>query len=150
MVGRADLVLAVAVGAVVVVAGVAAVVVAGRDVPQPAVGSPEGVVREYLGSLASGDLSGALEQLEPETTCDLDDLAQAYLPASLRVVLESTEGDDDTAVVTVAITENPDENLLGSGGWTHEERLVLERTDGAWWITGEPWPMFGCTGGGRR
>jgi hypothetical protein len=150
MVGRADLVLAAAVGAVVVVAGVTAVVVAERDVPQPPAGSPQAVVRDYLGSLASGDLTGALEQLEPGSDCGLDDLAQAYLPDSLRVVLESTEGDDEATVVTVAITENPDEDLLGSGGWSHDERILLTRTDGAWWITGEPWPMYACTSGGSR
>lgn len=149
MAGKPEAVLAAAVGVIVAVAGTAAVVAVRRDGAGPDAGTPEAVVAAYLRALASGDLPAALDQLEPSTPCGLDDLARAYVPTSLRAVLAGTTGDDEAVVVTVEITENPDESLMGSGGWSHDERIVLHRVDDAWRITGEPWPVYGCGGGGK-
>ena len=146
---RANVVLGVVVGVMATAAVVAAVVAVQRDAVVLDAGSPEATVQTYVAAIAADDLLTAVDQLAPESDCGIDDLAAAYLPESLEVVLHSTEVDGTEAVVTVKVTDGYGEGPFTGSGYTHAETLVLRQVDGQWLLTGTPWPMYGCQGGAR-
>ena len=137
-------VLAVLVGATAVLAVIAGVVVAHRPTAVIDPAEPAGVVQTYLKAVIAGDYSEAARHLSPRSGCDATDLATAYLPAPVRVVLVRSVVDGDVAVVTVDVTEGSADDLLGSTGYTHTERLTLERAGGSWTILSSPWLLSSC------
>lgn len=139
-----DRALALLVGSVVSLAVVAGVVVANRSVPDVDPGTPEGVVQEFLQHIVDGDYPAAADLLAPSSGCDLSDVSAAYAPESARVVLEDSAVDGDRAVVTVDVTEGSGDDLFGSSGYSHTERITVERDDGAWKIAGSPWLLYSC------
>jgi hypothetical protein len=142
---RADVVLAAAVGVIVVAAAVSAIGASGRTVATFAPDSPAATVQTYLAAVADGDLERAATQLSTAGGCTVRDLNATYLPTSFRAVLEDQSDAGSTAVVTVQVTESG-----GSGpfdeGYSHTERLSLVRQDGAWRLSGTPWPLYTCPG----
>lgn len=138
-------ILALLVGVVVVLAGVAGTVVANRSTPTLDLNTPEGTVQAYLQAVVDGDSATAADLLSPSSDCEASDVASAYAPSSARIVLERTTGDADRAVVTVDITEGSGDGPFGGSGYSHSERLAVEREDGVWKITGAPWPLYSCT-----
>lgn len=136
-------VLGVLVGAVVVLAVVAGVVAANRTTPTLDRGRPEGVVQEYLQAVIAGDFHAAAGLLAPSSGCDASDVAAAAIPESARIVLKHAAVDGDHAVVTVEVTEDSGGDPFGSG-FSHTERITLERDGGAWKITGSPWLLYPC------
>jgi hypothetical protein len=137
-------VLAVFVGAVVVLAVVAGLVVANRTTPALDPHTPEGVVQEYLKAMIAGDYPAAAELLSPSSDCQVSDLAAAYAPGSARVVLDHTAVDGDHAVVTVDVTEDSGDGPFGPSGYSHTERITVQREGGEWKITGSPWLLSSC------
>ena len=137
-------VLAIFVGAVVVLAVVAGVVVAHRTAPVLDQHTPEGVVQAYLKAVIAGDYRDAAGLLSPSSGCGVSDLAAANAPGSARVVLDHTAVDGDHAVVTVDVTEGSGDDPFGSSGASHTERITLQREGGAWKITGSPWLLSSC------
>ena len=145
MSSRPNIVLAALVGAVAILAVVAAVVVANRDAPALDPVSPEGVVQAYLEAVLDGDYDEAFDLVSSTAECDASDVSTAYLPDSIRVVVLETEVDGDEAVVRVDVTEDPGNGLFEGSGWSHAERFSLRRTGGVWQIEASPWLLFGCT-----
>lgn len=137
-------VLAVLVSAVAVLAVIAGVVVAHRPTPTLEPGTPEAVVQEYLTAVLAGDYPAAAATLSTRSGCDARDVAAAYVPNPVRVVLVRSTIDADVAVVTVEVTEGTADDLLGASGYTHTERITLERDAGQWLILGSSWLLFSC------
>jgi hypothetical protein len=144
MATRPDRVLALLVGAIVFLAVVAGVVVANRSAPDVDPGTPEGVVQQYLQAVVDGDYPAAADLLAPSSGCDLSDVSAAYAPGSAQVVLKDTAVDGDRAVVTVDVTEGAGDDLFGSSGYSHTERVTVVRDDGAWKIAGSTWLLYSC------
>jgi hypothetical protein len=142
---KANVVLAAGVGMIAVLAVAAAVISVGRDPVALDPGSPEATVQAYLAAIAEGDHGKALEQLAEDSECGLVDLANAYRPESLEVVLKDTSIDGREAVVVVEITDVYDGGPFDSSGYAHEEVLLLTEVDGSWRLTGDPWPMYVCS-----
>ena len=136
-------VLAIFVGAVVLLAILAGVVVANRATPDLNPGTPEGVVQEYLKAVFAGDYPAAAGLLSPSSGCGASDLAAGYVPASARIVLDHSAVNGDHAVVTVNVTEGTGGGPFDSG-YSHTERITVQREGGAWKITGLPWLLPSC------
>lgn len=143
---RPNAVLAAAVGVIAVVVFLAAVIATTRSPVRLDPASPEAVVQAYLAAVADADLTEAAGLLASNSTCGIDNLATAYLPPSLQAELVSTSTGDDTALVTVSITEGGEVDLFGSSGYSHAERFLLTLETGGWRLTGSPWPMYECDG----
>jgi len=137
-------VLAVFIGAVVLLAVLAGVVVGNRATPDFDPHTPEGVVQEYLKAVIAGNYPVAAELLSPSSGCSASDVAAAYAPGSARIVLDHTAVDGDHAVVTVGVTEGSGDDPFGSSGYSHTERITVARDGGVWKVTGSPWLLPSC------
>lgn len=133
------------VGAVVALAVAAGLVVANRHTPVLDPDTPEGIVQEYLQAVIAGDYPAAAELLSPSSGCDVSDLAAAYAPGSARIVLDRVAVDGDHAVVTVDVTEDSGDGPFGSSGYSHSERITVQREGGTWKIAGSPWLLSSCS-----
>jgi hypothetical protein len=80
----------------------------------------------------------------------VDDLLNTYVPDTMRVVLVDEEITDQTAVVTVAITEGYGDGPFESSGYTHTERFLLGDDGGRWHLLDTPWPLCDCSGAVSR
>ncbi len=138
-------VLAIFVGSVVLLAVLAGVVAANRTAPDLDPKTPEGVVQAYLQAVFDGDYPVAAAQLSPRSGCDVSDVASAYAPQSARVVLDRSVVEGDQAVVTVDVTEGSGDGPFESSGYTHKERITVQRESGVWMITGSPWLLSPCS-----
>lgn len=136
--------LAVFVGAVVLLAVLAGVVVANRATPDLDRATPEGVVQQYLQAVFDGDYPIAAGLLSPSSGCDVSDVAAAYAPASARIVLGHSAVNGDHAVVTVKVTEGSGDGPFQSSGYSRTERITVQREGGVWKITGSPWLLPSC------
>lgn len=132
-------VLALLVGAVLLLAVVAGIVVANRSAPALDPETPEGTLQAFLQALVDEDYGAAADFLSASSACDAADIV--YYPDSSRIVLDRVTVDGDTAVVTVRVTESGGDPFGGSG-WSHTERVTLEREDGDWKVTGSPWLLY--------
>lgn len=139
-------ILAIVVGAVVLLAVVAAVVAATRPAPVFDPSTPEGTVQSYLQTLFEDDEEGAASYLAPETGCDANDLAQADEGNSVRVLLGDIDLDIDTARVEVEIIVTSADGPFGGYEYRVDETFSLRRNGEGWLITGEPWPVYFCEG----
>ena len=137
-------VLAVFVGAVVLLAVLAGVLVANRAAPNLNPDTPEGVVQQYLKAVFAGDYPAAAALLSPSSGCDASDVASGYPPESARIVLDHTAVNGDHAVVTVKVTEGSGGGPFESSGYSHKERITVQREGGVWKITGSPWLLSPC------
>lgn len=141
--GRAGLVLAISVAALVLLAVVAGVLAATRPGPELPAGSPEAVVQDYLQRVRAHDPEGAATLLAPESPCGEDNLRQDQGPTDYRAVLRSTKTDTDGATVRVDLVHGGD-GPFGGDGWTEEQTFDLVRDGERWLITGVPWPLYSC------
>jgi len=137
-------VLAAFVGAVVLLAVIAGVVVANRDTLVPDRATPQGVVQEFLQAMFNGKNEVAAALLSPSTGCSASDLAASYSPGSSRIVLDDITLDGDQAVVTVDVTEGSANGPFESSGYSHKERISVQREGGVWKVTAAPWLLSGC------
>jgi hypothetical protein len=142
--GGPNRVLVVLVGVVVLLAAIAGVVLARRAAPVLDHGTPAGVVQEYLKAVIDGDYPAAAALVSSSSGCGVSDVAAASIPDSVRIVLKHTAVTGDSAVVTVDVTEGTDEGPFGSSGYSHTERITLQRDGGAWTITGSSWLLYPC------
>lgn len=136
--------LAAAVGGVLLLAVLAGVMASRRESPVLDRETPEGVTQEYVQAVIDGDHLRAADLLSPTSGCDLADVSQAYLPDSLRVVLNSVEVDGERAVVTLEVTDRFSDGPFGTSEYSHTERLTLEREGGTWLISGSSWLLPTC------
>lgn len=140
---RATRGLAIAVAVLVLLAVGAGVLAALRPGPQLAAGSPEAAVRDYVSALYERDPATAAAQLDPEGSCDEDDLRDVFLDEQARVVLREAVTEDDTARVRVDLV-HAGGGPLGGGENREPATFDLRRAGDRWVITGEPWPTFSC------
>jgi len=137
-------VLAVFVGAVVLLAVLAGVLVTNRAAPSLRLDTPEGVVQQYLKAVFAGDYPVAAGLLSPSSGCKVSDVAAAYAPQSARIVLDHTAVTGDQAVVTVKVTEGTGNGPFESSGYSHPERITVHREGAVWKITRSPWLVPSC------
>jgi hypothetical protein len=127
-------ILAALVGAVVLLAVLAGVVVANRATPELNRDTPEGVVQSYLKAVFDEDYSKAIGLLSTSTRCDVSDVA-ASAPEPVQIVLDHSAVEGDHAVVTVDVTEGSGDDPFGPSGYSHKERVNVQRDGGVWKIT---------------
>lgn len=139
-------ILAMAVGALIVLAVVAAFVGASRPEPELDPDTPDGVVLAYVRAMLERDPERGAELLAPTLGCTVDDLADAFVPDSARVVRDDVTERGDSATVRLEITEGGGSGPLDSE-FTHTEEFRLARRDGQWLIVEFPWPVYFCERG---
>lgn len=140
---RATRGLVIAVASLVLLAVGAGVFAALRPGPQLAAGSPEARVRDYVAALHERDPATAAEQLDPDGTCDEEDLRGVFLDEQSRVVLRESVTEGDTARVRVDLVHSGG-GPIGGGESREPVTFDLRRAGDRWVITGEPWPTFSC------
>jgi hypothetical protein len=137
-------ILAIVLGAVVVIAVVAVVVATNRAPRTYDRGTPQGVVQAYLEAVVAGDNAGAADHLEPGGTCDVEDLDRTSVPEGLRVALRDTRFDGDRAQVEVDVVTS-DGGPFGGSEYSESHTFRLGKVGQDWRIQGVPWPMYDCT-----
>lgn len=141
-------VLAIAVGVLVLLAVVAGVLSATRSGPDLPAGSPEAAIRDYVRAVQDRDAETAAGFLAPDGSCTSEDVERALGGSPSRVVLRSTSTTGERAVVEIDLVHS--QGPWGSSEYRQEERFDLRRADSGWVITGEPWPMHYCEKAGAR
>ena len=130
-------------GAIALVVALVIVALA-RDPVQLDPSTPEGTVQAYVQAIADKDYETAFELLDPDESegCEPLDLAFFGREEPFTVTLGETDISNATAFVEVTISYGPNPGPFDAGQGGHEELFVLERSDGQWLITNEPWPYF--------
>lgn len=133
----------IALAVVAVVAAVAAVVANSRQVTlEP--GTPEATVQGYLTAVIDGDVVAAAVFLDPSGKCDGDDLDRFQMGnvAEARLVDSQITGE----IAKVSVDLEMGSNGLFNDVWKDRQTFQLKKSNGAWVITGTPWPMYDCAG----
>ncbi|MFK5634131.1 MULTISPECIES: hypothetical protein [unclassified Ornithinimicrobium] len=139
---RANKVLAIAVGALLLLAVVAALVSVRRPAVQFDAGTPEATVQSYVQDILDGDLQGAASLLDPEGGCTVDDLERGEFQEPARVVVTNSSAQDETARVMVDLVYG--EGPFAGQEYASNETFRLVRADSGWLIAGQPWPAYFC------
>jgi hypothetical protein len=136
-------VLAIVVGACVVIAVLAAVFAATRPSARFGGGTPEVAVQGYLRAVMDGDSEKAAGFLAPDTACGITDLDRVDLADSARVSLVDSATDGTMARVRVRVSFS-----MGGGPFetanSENQTFRLTRSSGKWLLSGVPWPLFEC------
>ncbi len=144
-------VLAAVVGAVVLLAGAAAVLATTRDAPAYDRDTPQGAVQAYVAAVIDGDHRAAAALLADDSSCDAVDLdEQSYGYEDSRVVLRETRIDGDEAEVVVGVALSSTGDLFAGPERFERHTFRLVGGAGDWRLTGVPWPMFECGMRGTR
>ena len=141
-------VLAVVVGALVVIAAAAALFAANRGSAHYAAGTPKATVQAYLTAVLKGDADGAATHLAPSSACDREDLMGVTVADTTRVHLVRATTTPDSAQVRVAI-DRTDPGDPFAAGEAEETVYHLTRSGGQWLLEGTPWPLYDCSGGSK-
>ena len=136
-------VLAVVVGALLLVVLAVVSLTVGRGVTTYDITKPEGVAQAYLQAAFDGDFDEAATFFEPESDCDATDLDRAFLQNDVRISLAGVDTDDERATVRIT-ADIPDGGPFG-GYYEERHTLRLVRVDEDWKLTGIPWPLYDCT-----
>lgn len=128
--------------------------------------TPEGAVQEYLVAITESRWDDAVEVIHEDwrRSCTGSDL-ESFAPGNFSAQLGSSGGrfggvveerfvdieqgtspttPEETTMVEVTIQRG------GPGGWNEHVTFELGRTDGFWWLIGDPWPYFVWSCEGRR
>jgi hypothetical protein len=108
--------------------------------------SPEGVVQAYVQHLLDADVPAARELLSDEVAdaCSAALFRTSWIPEGLTVTLDEVEVTGEEALVDVRMRTAEGPPPFGAGGYTQVEVFELERQDGDWRISAEPWPVYDC------
>ena len=136
-------VLAVVVGALLLVVLAVVSLTVGRGVTTYDITEPEGVAQAYLQAAFDGDFDEAATFFEQESDCDATDLDRAFLQNDVRISLAGVDTDDERATVRIT-ADIPDGGPFG-GYYEERHTLRLVRVDEDWKLTGIPWPLYDCT-----
>ena len=148
MTSRPHRVLAIGVAVIVLIAVVAAVVSATRSDPTYGEGTPERTVQRFLTAALDGDYEASADLLVEDSSCDVEDFDQAYVPDDVRVVLHGTDVEADrSARVRVEVVFGGGDPFGGSE-YSEDQSFRLTKSGGEWLIEGVPWPLYEC-GTGR-
>ncbi|GAA3912737.1 hypothetical protein [Microbacterium invictum] len=142
--GKPDRTLLIVIGVVAALVIIALIVVFTRGEPAPLDEStPEGVVQRYTAAVLDGDDEAALGYLVPEVADDCES-TQPGLSDDVRVTLASTTERDDTADVTVTISESSGGGIFGTSEYQYDVEFTLVRTSSGWAIETTPWEFAIC------
>lgn len=133
----------VAIGVVVFLLMVVAVVFAVVPPPQLDPGTPEGATQGYFQAIDDDDLDLARTYLAEELArCEFD----PWRAATSKVVIRDVSEKGDRAVVTVKIEVSYGDSPFDGGSYDFEESVVMEHFDSGWLIVEPLWPMdiYGC------
>jgi sugar lactone lactonase YvrE len=89
-----------------------------------------------------GKNAEAAKLLSPDSVCTVTDIDRAYVVDTARVVLVDSTVKRATAEVRVRV-EIPSGSPLGDV-MTKDHTFRLVNSEGAWLVTGIPWPLFDC------
>jgi hypothetical protein len=135
--------LAITIGIITVLALVVVFTV-NKDPQQLDRATPEGVVQQYLSDVIKGDTDAAFKFLDSSSACKVTDLDRSYVPNEVRMNLINSSATATEAVVRFSV-EIPSGDPLG-GYFSEDQTIRLAKNNGAWLITGIPWPMYECGG----
>jgi hypothetical protein len=137
---RPELSIAIAVGAIVLIA-VVAVFAAPRAAEYPT-SSPERALQSYLDAVIKQDKVKAFSYISADSECTFQNMENAYIAEVKGVTLENSQINGDRAKVTVKIEYGGGGFLGDSYGEQYSFALVKE--SGEWKIEGGAWPMYEC------
>jgi hypothetical protein len=108
----------------------------------------EGVVQAYIEAVLDRDHAAAVGYLSEDTAarCTAAAFRQAWVPEGVTADLEGVQVSGQRAEVRVRLRTTAEPFPLEGGGYSSTEAFTLVEEDGAWQITGEPWPLVSCTG----
>lgn len=135
-------VLALAVGLIIVLVAVVAVVSSTRSTLVIDKSKPAWAVQNYLKAFLAGKNAEAAKMISPESECTVVDVDRAYVIDNSRVVLLSTSTNGNTAEVRVRV-EFPVNGPFGDSP-TEDHTFRLTDSNGTWLLTGIPWPLYNC------
>jgi hypothetical protein len=130
--------------AVIAIVAVIVVLSVNEPVAQLDKDSPEGTVQQYLGAITDKDFSQAMDYLESDSKCTIQDFERAYIQDSLRIGLSDLTTTADSASVTVKIETSSGDPFGGS--YSESQTFTLTKEESGWKVTGIPWPTYECGG----
>ena len=130
--------------AVIAIVAVIVVLSVNEPVAQLDKDSPEGTVQQYLGAITDKDFSQAMDYLESDSKCTIQDFERAYIQDSLRIGLSDLTTTADSASVTVKIETSSGDPFGGS--YSETQTFTLTKEESGWKVTGIPWPTYECGG----
>jgi hypothetical protein len=139
-------VLAVILGTVGVLAVTALALIALRPSPTFDPATPEGVVQGYLEAVFAGDETTAVGYIDPQSGCGEGDIARARIDGSSRAVLVDTDIDDSVARVEVEVTRSQGQGPFDYYEYSQDQIFDLVHSADRWLLTGDPWPVYACSG----
>lgn len=151
---RTNWVLGGVVAVIVVLATVSAVVASRRDAPAVPPGAPVAAVRAYLSAVVDGRTVEAARWLDPSGACGVRDfesgsVAPGYGAPGAHVDLVGSSSSGSTATVDVEIRVGDNGfDPFGGSGFVERRTFSLRSVEGAWRLTGTPWPLEFCDTGG--
>ncbi|MCH7625888.1 MAG: hypothetical protein IIC83_08205 [Chloroflexi bacterium] len=114
-------------------------------------GTPEAAVQRFLQAAEAEDLSIAFDSLSAklQEECSLQEFGGRGYPtrnqlSDASITLEKTQIIDDTAFVTVRISQFRGGGPFGTSESNFEQRYSLLKEEGEWKIAESPWPFFNC------
>lgn len=151
---RTNRILGGVVAVLVVLATVSAVIASRRDAPLVTPGSPVAAVQAYLSAVVDGRTDEAARWLDPAGPCGAQDFAYGLMgpgdgTPNVRIDLLGSSTSGATATVEVE-TRMGDGGFdpFGTSGFSERHSFSLRTVDGAWRLTGTPWPLDQCFKGG--
>ncbi len=126
-----------------------------EDLPE---GTSEAAVQSYLRAVDAEDYQLAYTFLSQDIKedCEFEDFVgslsqfERNMVGGDRIILEDTNIVDDTAFVTVRISEFQRSDFFGSSEYSYTQTYTLKMEDGEWRFTQNPWPFFFCDQFERR
>ncbi len=131
-----------AVGLIIVLVAVAAVVSSTRSTLVLDKSKPAWAVQSYLKAFLAGRNAEAAKMISPESECTVVDVDRAYIIDNARIVLISASTNGNTAEVRVRV-EFPLNGPFGDSS-TEDHTFRLTDSNGTWLLTGIPWPLYNC------
>ncbi len=142
--GKPDRTLWVVIGVVAALVVIALVVVFTRGASAPLDEStPAGVVQRYTAAVLDSDRDTALSYLVPSAAerCERLDPTVAD---DVRVVLDDATEGDQSAEVTVTISQPSTGGVFGPTEYSYEASFRLSRVNSGWAIETTPWEFAVC------
>lgn len=136
-------------GGVVALIVASAVVIALRPAPTFDPATPEGTVQAYLQAVFAGDEAEAAGYIDPQSGCEEADILRSRVGDSARVVLVETETSDETARVEVEVVISAGQGAFDAYEYSQDRTFDLVAAGDRWLLTGEPWPVYFCSGDER-
>lgn len=144
MTTKANRVLGIAVGLLVLLAVVAGAIASQQSPRTFEPGTPEATVQTYLQAVLDQDAQTAVAQLGPDVECTVDDFVHGQHSEPDRVVVTKSSVRENSAQIHVDLVYEG--GLFGGDGWSDPIMFPLKRSGDDWVISTMVWPYYGCEG----